>query len=209
MPGYCFLFSGFRFAPNDNAYTQEMTNVIKLICTLYGTLIILPLGRYLTIEWVGGSSRCWRMLHQRLTNRANMVSARSSKYTGGSATFMKTNARLSKLLDREATLAETFKYTHTLKENKARFTDQRPQLSSLSKVGRMPSMTLQLQSSIPMLFGERLAQRRTRIAYTGWGCSSPTPFAPQRWGRHQALPLASRRAQGRHGFESAGAGAST
>ncbi|RYR05032.1 hypothetical protein Ahy_B06g084858 [Arachis hypogaea] len=32
--------------------------------------------------------------HWRLTNRANRVSIRSSKYTGGLATFMKTKARL-------------------------------------------------------------------------------------------------------------------
>ncbi|RYR26943.1 hypothetical protein Ahy_B02g061262 [Arachis hypogaea] len=61
--------------------------------------------------------------HRRLTNRANRASARSSKYTGGSATFMKTKARVLKSLDREVTLTETFKYTHTLKENKARFVD--------------------------------------------------------------------------------------
>ncbi|RYR05173.1 hypothetical protein Ahy_B06g085046 [Arachis hypogaea] len=59
--------------------------------------------------------------HRRLTNRPNRVSARSSKYTGGSATFMKTKARLSKSLNHEATLVETFKYTHTLKENKETF----------------------------------------------------------------------------------------
>ncbi|RYR47720.1 hypothetical protein Ahy_A07g033675 [Arachis hypogaea] len=62
--------------------------------------------------------------HQHLTNRANRTSARSSKYTSGSGTFMKTKAKLSTSLDREATLAETFKYTHTVKENKARFADQ-------------------------------------------------------------------------------------
>ncbi|RYQ96519.1 hypothetical protein Ahy_B08g092303 [Arachis hypogaea] len=65
--------------------------------------------------------------HQRLTNRANRALARSSKYTGGSTTFMKMKVRLSKSLEREATLTETFKFTHTLKENKARFVDQRSQ----------------------------------------------------------------------------------
>ncbi|RYR21129.1 hypothetical protein Ahy_B03g066391 isoform B [Arachis hypogaea] len=40
---------------------------------------------------------------------------------------MKTKARLSKSLERDATLVETFKYTHTLKENKERFADQRSQ----------------------------------------------------------------------------------
>ncbi|RYR08585.1 hypothetical protein Ahy_B05g076334 [Arachis hypogaea] len=44
-----------------------------------------------------------------LMNRANKVSARSSKYTGGSATFIKTKARLCNLLDRDATMVETFK----------------------------------------------------------------------------------------------------
>ncbi|RYQ99446.1 hypothetical protein Ahy_B07g087386 isoform A [Arachis hypogaea] len=63
--------------------------------------------------------------HRRLTNRANRVLARSSKYTGGSEIFMKTKARLSKSLDCDAILAETFNYTHTLKENKERFADQR------------------------------------------------------------------------------------
>ncbi|RYR33614.1 hypothetical protein Ahy_A10g048228 [Arachis hypogaea] len=62
--------------------------------------------------------------HQRLTNRAKRALARSSKYTGGSATFMKIK---SKSLDREAILVETFKYTHMLKENKERFVDQRSQ----------------------------------------------------------------------------------
>ncbi|RYR67799.1 hypothetical protein Ahy_A03g014232 [Arachis hypogaea] len=60
-------------------------------------------------------------MHRHLTNRANRVSVRSSIYTGGSVTFTNTKAKLS--LDRDATLAKTFKHTHTLKENKERFTD--------------------------------------------------------------------------------------
>ncbi|RYR31665.1 hypothetical protein Ahy_B01g056526 [Arachis hypogaea] len=60
----------------------------------------------------------------RLTNVTNRASSRSSKYMGRSATFMKTKSRLSKLLDREATLTETFKYIHTLKANKKRFADE-------------------------------------------------------------------------------------
>ncbi|RYR12986.1 hypothetical protein Ahy_B04g070225 [Arachis hypogaea] len=63
--------------------------------------------------------------HRRLTNRANRALSRSSKYTGGSMIFMKMKSRLSKSLDHEATLAETFKYTHTLKANKERFADER------------------------------------------------------------------------------------
>ncbi|RYQ94226.1 hypothetical protein Ahy_B08g089103 [Arachis hypogaea] len=65
--------------------------------------------------------------HRCLTNRANRALARSSKCTSGSTIFMKTKARLLKLLDREATLAETFKYTHTLKENKEILADQQSQ----------------------------------------------------------------------------------
>ncbi|RYR62255.1 hypothetical protein Ahy_A04g019690 [Arachis hypogaea] len=64
-----------------------------------------------------------RFRHYRLMNRANRASAKSSKYTGGSVTFMKTNAKL--LMDRDTTIMETFKYTHTLKENKERFAYQR------------------------------------------------------------------------------------
>ncbi|RYR14187.1 hypothetical protein Ahy_B04g070789 isoform B [Arachis hypogaea] len=63
--------------------------------------------------------------HCRLTNVANRVLPRSSKYKGGSATFMKTKSRLSESLDHEATLAETFKYTHILKANNERFADER------------------------------------------------------------------------------------
>ncbi|RYR75969.1 hypothetical protein Ahy_A01g000567 [Arachis hypogaea] len=62
--------------------------------------------------------------HRHLINRANRTSPRSSKYTGGSATFMKTKSRLSNSLENVATLAETFRYTHTLKANKKRFADE-------------------------------------------------------------------------------------
>ncbi|RYQ91799.1 hypothetical protein Ahy_B09g097827 isoform A [Arachis hypogaea] len=123
---------GTRFTPNNNVCTQEITNIIKLICTLYGMPITMPsLEKSTTIEWVNDCSRCWRMFEAdkgfknwRLTNRANSALVRSSKYTGGSTTYMKTKARLSKSFDRKATLAEMFKYTHTLKENKARFADR-------------------------------------------------------------------------------------
>ncbi|RYR68694.1 hypothetical protein Ahy_A03g015176 [Arachis hypogaea] len=115
---------------------------------------MLSSRRYTTIKWVGSYNRCWRTYvrgtntslpgsaqksrrlcvhwetdkgfkHQRLKNKANRALARSSKYTGGSATFMKTKARLS--LNRNGTLAETFKYTHILKENKKRFADKQSQ----------------------------------------------------------------------------------
>ncbi|RYR62735.1 hypothetical protein Ahy_A04g020466 [Arachis hypogaea] len=66
-----------------------------------------------------------------LTNITNRASLRSSKYTGKLATFMKTKSRLiysllifSKLLEREETLAKTFKYTRTLKVNKEKFVDE-------------------------------------------------------------------------------------
>ncbi|RYR72619.1 hypothetical protein Ahy_A02g006841 [Arachis hypogaea] len=59
-----------------------------------------------------------------LTNRGNRASRKSSKYTGGSATFMKMKNRLSKLLECEITLAETFKYTHSLKANNERFANE-------------------------------------------------------------------------------------
>ncbi|RYR07898.1 hypothetical protein Ahy_B05g075391 [Arachis hypogaea] len=63
--------------------------------------------------------------YQCLTNRANRTLAKLSKYTNSSVTIMKTKARLSKSLDHDATLAETFKYTHTSKESKERFANQR------------------------------------------------------------------------------------
>ncbi|RYR21123.1 hypothetical protein Ahy_B03g066383 [Arachis hypogaea] len=83
--------------------------------------------------------------HQRLTNQANRAPERSSKYTCGSATVMKTKARMSKSLDREATLAETFKYTYMLKENKARFLDQWSQDHCESNTQRLEAATQQSQ----------------------------------------------------------------
>ncbi|RYQ84117.1 hypothetical protein Ahy_B10g103037 [Arachis hypogaea] len=62
--------------------------------------------------------------HRRLTNRANRASSRSLKYTDGFVTFVKTKARLYKSLDCDVTIGETFKYTHTLNENKERFSYQ-------------------------------------------------------------------------------------
>ncbi|QHO00606.1 uncharacterized protein DS421_13g407910 [Arachis hypogaea] len=76
-----------------------------------------------------------------------MASARSSKYIGSSATFMKTKARLSKSLDRDATLAKTFKYTHTLKENKERYADQRSADHYESYMQRLEATTQQSQQS--------------------------------------------------------------
>ncbi|RYR01840.1 hypothetical protein Ahy_B06g080701 [Arachis hypogaea] len=97
----------------------------------------------LLVHWETGEG----FRHRRLTNRANRTSTRSSKYTGGSATFMKIKARLLKSLDREVTLAETFKYTHTLKENKARFADQQSQDHYESYTQKLEVATQQSQQS--------------------------------------------------------------
>ncbi|RYR44293.1 hypothetical protein Ahy_A08g040648 [Arachis hypogaea] len=70
--------------------------------------------------------------YRHLTNVANRAFPKSSKHTGGSTTFIKTKSILSKSLDREATLAETIKYTHTLKANKEKFADE---LGSFSTSG--------------------------------------------------------------------------
>ncbi|RYQ82059.1 hypothetical protein Ahy_B10g100634 [Arachis hypogaea] len=75
----------------------------------------------------GGKEGLVHSLGERCGVQASVTSEWSSKYIDDSVIFMKTKARLSKPLGREATLAETFKYTHTLKKNKARFVDQRPQ----------------------------------------------------------------------------------
>ncbi|RYR39127.1 hypothetical protein Ahy_A09g044578 [Arachis hypogaea] len=75
------------------------------------------------MRWLRLKENDARFRHQHLTNRANRALERSFKYTSGSATFMKMKAKLSKSLDREATLTESFKYTHMLKENKAKFVD--------------------------------------------------------------------------------------
>ncbi|QHN96564.1 uncharacterized protein DS421_18g619620 [Arachis hypogaea] len=53
----------------------------------------------------------------------------------------------SKSLDREVTLAETFKYTHTLKENKERFLDQQSQDHYETYTQRLEAVTQQFQQS--------------------------------------------------------------
>ncbi|RYR08156.1 hypothetical protein Ahy_B05g075714 [Arachis hypogaea] len=153
-------------------YDQPWPSYTKILaetsCTSFRMLSMTwPSEKYSTIGLVGGSSRCWIMFvmgktsrrtsllvhwetdaefrHQRLTNQANRASIRSSEYTNGSTTFMKTNARLLKSLERKATLAETFKYTHTLKENKARFVYQRSQDHYESYTLRLEAATQQSQ----------------------------------------------------------------
>ncbi|RYR13027.1 hypothetical protein Ahy_B04g070243 isoform B [Arachis hypogaea] len=58
---------------------------------------------------------------------------------------MKTKARLSKSLDRDVSMAETFKYIHTLKENKERFTDQQSKNHYESYTQRLETATQQSQ----------------------------------------------------------------
>ncbi|RYR54081.1 hypothetical protein Ahy_A06g029345 [Arachis hypogaea] len=83
--------------------------------------------------------------HCHLMNATNRALPRSSKYTDGSATFMKTKCELSKSLDREATLAETFKYTHTFKErftyeqSVANYEDYTQRLEAASQQSQPPS----------------------------------------------------------------------
>ncbi|RYR13753.1 hypothetical protein Ahy_B04g070582 [Arachis hypogaea] len=60
---------------------------------------------------------------------------------------MKTKARLSKSLDCKATLAETFKYTHMLKENKVKFANQRCQDHYESYTQRLEAATQQSQQN--------------------------------------------------------------
>ncbi|RYR42355.1 hypothetical protein Ahy_A08g038823 [Arachis hypogaea] len=60
-----------------------------------------------------------------LTNRANRALPILSKYIGGLATFMKMKSRMSKSLEHEAILVETFEYTHTLKPRKEGFANER------------------------------------------------------------------------------------
>ncbi|RYR08845.1 hypothetical protein Ahy_B05g076672 [Arachis hypogaea] len=72
---------------------------------------------------------------------------RQMKYTGRSATFMKTKSMLSKSLEREVTLAETFKYTHTLKANKEKFVDERSTTHYEDYTQRLEAATQQSQPS--------------------------------------------------------------
>ncbi|RYR66160.1 hypothetical protein Ahy_A03g012111 [Arachis hypogaea] len=100
-----------------------------------------------------------------LMNRANRASAKSLKYIGGSATFMKTKARLSKSLDRDATMTETFKYTHMLKENNERFAYQRAADHYMSKHHPVdPEDSVDLREQVLLLtwsFTNRLSSCRS------------------------------------------------
>ncbi|RYQ79689.1 hypothetical protein Ahy_Scaffold2g107664 [Arachis hypogaea] len=63
--------------------------------------------------------------YRHLMNRTNKALPRSSKYIGGSVTFMKTKSKLSKSLEHEATSVESFKYIYMLKANMERFNNER------------------------------------------------------------------------------------
>ncbi|RYQ87219.1 hypothetical protein Ahy_B09g094695 [Arachis hypogaea] len=138
----------YMFAPNPNACTQKFSDVIKSMYDhpwpTYTQIPTETRDRWFQ-KWVlrfiwdakynlmikkiydhRVAKRFQQMMTDRhcLKNVANRASPRSSKYTDGSATFMKSKSRLSKSLDRETKLAETFKYTYTLKANKERFADE-------------------------------------------------------------------------------------
>ncbi|RYQ98607.1 hypothetical protein Ahy_B07g086363 isoform A [Arachis hypogaea] len=106
----------------DHQMTRWLQQMMEDVCERRDHLTIWlrpDLKKALYVLWETNEG----FKHLRLTNRANKTSATLSKYTGGSTTFMKTKARLSKSLSRDAMMAESFKYTHTLKENKERFPD--------------------------------------------------------------------------------------
>ncbi|RYR08559.1 hypothetical protein Ahy_B05g076292 [Arachis hypogaea] len=89
--------------------------------------------------------------HRRLTKKANRASARSSKYTGGSATFIKTKVRL-----------RVEAVTHQSQQNSENAND-----SAASVVD-------------PDAIWRETLSGHTRTMYTGWGRSSPVPSAPLR-----------------------------
>ncbi|RYR68413.1 hypothetical protein Ahy_A03g014914 [Arachis hypogaea] len=127
---------------------------------------------------------------RRLTNIANRVSPRLSKYMGGSATFMKRKSKLYKSLDREATLAETFKYTHTLKDNKERFADERGlhaevrghdlAISAASGNDEVDSETSMVDPD--RLWCEIVSQPHKNIPASGWDRFLLVASAPPCWG---------------------------
>ncbi|RYR28957.1 hypothetical protein Ahy_B01g053189 [Arachis hypogaea] len=105
-----------QFSPNNNACTHKISNGRNHLTIWLRPNLKKELDVYFSTD-EGFKCRC-------LMNKTNRASPRSSKYTGGSATFMKMKSKLSNSLDREATLTETFKYTHMLKANKERFVDE-------------------------------------------------------------------------------------
>ncbi|RYR28726.1 hypothetical protein Ahy_B01g052888 [Arachis hypogaea] len=108
----------------------------------------------------------------------------------------------SKSLEHEETLAETFKYTHTLKANKERFADERSAANYEEYTQRLEAATQQpqLSSGADEASSETLvvdsnriwretASKPTRIATSGWGHSSLVASAPLHWWLLLRLPL--------------------
>ncbi|RYR24794.1 hypothetical protein Ahy_B02g058338 [Arachis hypogaea] len=140
--------------------------------------------------------------HYHLMNVANRASPKSSKYTGESATLMKTKSRLSKSLDHEATLAETFKYTHTLKGNKQRFADERFAAHYEDYTQRLEAVTQQYQPSSgndeadfetsvvdPNRVWRETAFKPYKNCRFGLGSFFASGSAPLRWRLPLPLPL--------------------
>ncbi|RYR58363.1 hypothetical protein Ahy_A05g024075 [Arachis hypogaea] len=119
MPG------GFRFVLNSNTCTQEMTNVIKLMYDHPW-----PSYKKISIETRERWFQKW-VLHFIWDAEHNLTIRKIFDHRIGQR--LQQMLEDSKPLDREAILAETFKYTHTLKENKARFANQWSQDNYLSK----------------------------------------------------------------------------
>ncbi|RYR54349.1 hypothetical protein Ahy_A06g029603 [Arachis hypogaea] len=128
----------------DHRMASQLQQIMQDVCERYDHLTI-----------------CLRLdikkaLYRRLTNRANKASSKSSKYTGWSTIFMKTKTELSKSLNYDATIAETFKYTHTLKENKNIYSSAAQQLQQseeryneiLAHVSNIDSLRLELRQEL-------------------------------------------------------------
>ncbi|RYR25277.1 hypothetical protein Ahy_B02g058961 [Arachis hypogaea] len=68
---------------------QQMLENVRERCDHLTTWLRPEIKKALYIHWETDEV----LRHQRLTNRANRASARLSKYTSGSATFIKTKVR--------------------------------------------------------------------------------------------------------------------
>ncbi|RYR44209.1 hypothetical protein Ahy_A08g040577 [Arachis hypogaea] len=134
-----------RFTPNKNAYMQEITEVIKsMYDDMWPSYTQVPTD--LKFVWDQKHSILIRKIfdHQAAKRLQQMMNNlyhwRMHLTSRGSWTTILLEMRAlpsnkhrqpdftevvqSKSLNREATLAETFKYTHTLKANKERFVDK-------------------------------------------------------------------------------------
>ncbi|RYR74162.1 hypothetical protein Ahy_A02g008792 [Arachis hypogaea] len=133
---------GYRFVPNNNTCTHEMTKIIKLMYD-HPWLSYKKIPSEARERWF----QKWRQLQQILEDvreRRDQLSSwlrpkmkkvlyvqwetdegfKHQRLTNRATRHWPCRPSIpSKSLDRKATLAETFKYTHTLKENKAKFAD--------------------------------------------------------------------------------------